>query len=515
MGKYSSKIVNFLYKNAPMINLIDNNSYHNPKIQDYDVLEKISKIIQNENARKKNEITQITTTSIPSIHTDKQPPLMYLFYQSLYNSDIINVFYKDVPNLNDFDTFIKWYRSVDHDIFHNKRESYFSSNIDKLKDSNIIEKYKLLYETEGIRELLHSHIYGNSFISLDIQHSVESTDLSYLELEYDSIGKKTKIHLFFPENLKPRNIDSNSNSNSESNSNSDSIDMDIIFHILYTMDELYLQNNRDNDMYTPNPDLDLTLILTNQKKILDAGIFLKSADRYISYENINSGSTYPRHSVVIWRREEIYKVLIHELIHFYCFDFGCNHIDYSKNSDRLQSIIKIKGKDSINEAYTETLATIINCMFYSYYHKKNLDTLLNLERAYLMFQFAKIIFISQGNSSHNIKDNKRDNNEIDYDKLVIKQKTSVRSYFVYKLFLFCNLDNFMRLIGTDLNVHKKIDSFTDLIIDSYKKFKQDETAFKIVSYFLKNIDEEYKKRENNNYDINWIYKTFRMTALEI
>ena len=44
MGKYSSKIVNFLYKNAPMINLIDNNSYHNPKIQDYDVLEKISKI---------------------------------------------------------------------------------------------------------------------------------------------------------------------------------------------------------------------------------------------------------------------------------------------------------------------------------------------------------------------------------------------------------------------------------------------------------------------------------------
>ena len=110
-------------------------------------------------------------------------------------------------------------------------------------------------------------------------------------------------------------------------------------------------------------------------------IFLINRNKFINInrrnqlikKNINSGYTQhnsirdnlPQNYIVIYRTEEIKKVLIHELIHLYKFhklydvkitsDLNINNIIRSTNGNLL-----------IYEAYTETMATII----YSYYYYK-------------------------------------------------------------------------------------------------------------------------------------------------
>ena len=51
-------------------------------------------------------------------------------------------------------------------------------------------------------------------------------------------------------------------------------------------------------------------------------------------DNINSGSTYVGSEITIWRSEELYKVLFHELIHYF-------KLDYRHNADQYKEIDKL------------------------------------------------------------------------------------------------------------------------------------------------------------------------------
>jgi len=107
----------------------------------------------------------------------------------------------------------------------------------------------------------------------------------------------------------------------------------------------------------------LYLILSDVKKNLINKTYLLNGD------NINSGicsSTY----IYIWREEELFKVLIHEMMHYFKLDkYSISHKDYRNE-------INIKLGDNkynliINEAYTELLAILINIMIYIILNNKN------------------------------------------------------------------------------------------------------------------------------------------------
>ena len=56
---------------------------------------------------------------------------------------------------------------------------------------------------------------------------------------------------------------------------------------------------------------------------------LTKSEKFISSFNVNSGSSIAAQLIMIWRREEILKVLCHELCHFFKLD--CHQINKSQN----------------------------------------------------------------------------------------------------------------------------------------------------------------------------------------
>ena len=72
--------------------------------------------------------------------------------------------------------------------------------------------------------------------------------------------------------------------------------------------------------------------------------------------NINSGLTLPGHYIILFRKEEMIKVLFHELIHYLDLDMR----NYQKELFFLYDEINLKA-DIINpnEGYTELLALIL------------------------------------------------------------------------------------------------------------------------------------------------------------
>ena len=88
-------------------------------------------------------------------------------------------------------------------------------------------------------------------------------------------------------------------------------------------------------------------------------------------DNINSGVTWINSGeIFVWRKEELLKVLTHELIH--CFKYDNSLYNHSFNSNKFKFI---KNRYTLNETYTELLAEFINlgielkCVEYSVFKK--------------------------------------------------------------------------------------------------------------------------------------------------
>jgi len=121
--------------------------------------------------------------------------------------------------------------------------------------------------------------------------------------------------------------------------------------------------------------------------------FNKNTD-YLCSENINSGLSGSDY-IIIWRREELYKVLIHELIHYLNLDI--------KQNDKLDTIIKYNiGKFNypilINESITEIQAQFIHTIYILISDNTKLEDVINLfkkfyllEHIFSWYQFSKIM----------------------------------------------------------------------------------------------------------------------------
>jgi hypothetical protein len=122
----------------------------------------------------------------------------------------------------------------------------------------------------------------------------------------------------------------------------------------------------------------------------------------IGPEHINTAFTMAcakNGQIIIFREEEWFKVFLHETFHSYGLDFATQ--EYSGLKNILREIFPINSDFDIYEAYTETWARIINCVFSSFnalQNKKdqkgflsNLHFCLEMERMFALYQCNKVL----------------------------------------------------------------------------------------------------------------------------
>jgi hypothetical protein len=114
-------------------------------------------------------------------------------------------------------------------------------------------------------------------------------------------------------------------------------------------------------------ELNIKLVLSPFKKNTLKRVIPNGA---LSTYNINNGMTsyynINKASILIYRSEELIKVLIHEIIHAYKIDSAFNG---KSLEDNINNLFKLSNDVNTNESFTETYACILNvclasCMFY-------------------------------------------------------------------------------------------------------------------------------------------------------
>ena len=293
---------------------------------------------------------------------------------------------------------------------------------------NKFKNNKLIVNSKNLSELFNKFENTYSSLTNDFIKNMEREDIKYNNFHNfikDIIfSNKTIVIINYNKQIIRLNIYYN-------NENLDLFINNILFVIYY----LIKYSN-----YKLNITIDY--LLTDLKKEIKN---IKRNNIFTQNE-INSGLTdFKENKIIIWRKEEIMKVTIHELIHL--LNLG---IDRNNRND-LELINHYKQKYDvssnnilIDESYTEFLAILLNNYLITKFLNKKYNYftyLLKLEINFTIFQCNKILFLS-----------KTDNKIIDMNKY-----TQVLSYYFIKLELFMNLDLIIYLINiNNLNNLKQI-----------------------------------------------------------
>lgn len=160
-----------------------------------------------------------------------------------------------------------------------------------------------------------------------------------------------------------------------------------------------------------------------------------SSDSVIGPSSVNSGFTSFKfngdRNIVIFRKEECQKLLIHELVHYLKLDYAHQNIEQIDiNREFINDIDINTDSHNINtfEAYTDFIAILYNNIYDSIIHDDNIDSRLENETRFEKYQVHKIL--RKYDMIHPLKKLNNGNK--------INQSTNVVSYYILKLGLMTN-----------------------------------------------------------------------------
>jgi hypothetical protein len=242
--------------------------------------------------------------------------------------------------------------------------------------------------------------------------------------------------------------------------------------------------------------------------------------------NVNTAftTTCPVNSeIVVFRKEEWFKVFIHETFHNFGLDFS--DMNNSNAHKCILDIFKVESNVNLYESYTEFWAEIMNALFCSFYILKNKrdinqflsnsEFFINFERTYSYFQLVKALDfmgLTYKDLFSNVERSKvlREN--------MYKEKTNVLSYYVIKAVLMNNYQGFLfwcktnnpSLIQFEKTNKNQID-YCDFIKNNYKTASMIENVYETQKFFniLKN------KNKNKKMNFNYILANLRMSICEL
>lgn len=260
--------------------------------------------------------------------------------------------------------------------------------------------------------------------------------------------------------------------------------------------------------------LNINFYLTNLEKLVP------NSNGIIDRINANTGFTFScsyENEINIYRREEWFKVFIHESFHNLGLDFS--HHECSNIHKKILAIFPVSTDVHLYETYCETWAEIINIMFIVLQisvHKnliKNLEKLMDYERVFSLFQCAKILkhvginysqLYEKSDTAHMAR------------KMRYKEKTPVLSYYIIKSFLMYKVNHFLEwcvsnnndsIRFNDADANASMNSYFLLIQKLYKDKKFIECIDALCYWFTK---QEKTKRSTDTE-----FKTLRMSLFEI
>ena len=158
--------------------------------------------------------------------------------------------------------------------------------------------------------------------------------------------------------------------------------------------------------------------------------------------------------IVIFRKEEWFKVFIHETFHNFAVDFsGAN--SSSGCDEFILKLFHVRNADvRLYEAYTETWARLMNIIFCAYKHTRTAKTFLTkakslilLEQTFSVYQTVKVLRHMKGMTYQDLigeSDNSSNNHfSTNKSKRLYNENTSVLSYFVITMILLNNYEVFL------------------------------------------------------------------------
>ena len=340
----------------------------------------------------------------------------------------------------------------------------FFKNIDPslLKENNISRYNKHIFALlEKAEREQHCRYYVNK--NIQDRFVPEKGPSEYLDNEiYEEIVRANKtcnqLVILFPERKIVANFVS-----------IDGSAIDISRHIRQLVIWFKLMN-----MLSPN-NVNHTLVATVYST--DCKKKLPGDSEVLSSKHVNSAYTYSclkNGEIIIYRKEEWFKVLLHESIHSFCLDFSL--------MDQKTIARKISGNGTIgayvddpqfSETYTEVWAELLQCAIASYTETDMdlalfslyFDLFIQLEKIHSVCVSKKILS-HQGYSFHELR-----------EKKYFIQKTHVFEYYILKTIILGNIEDFLewclKTNGIYMIPFKKkreaCEGFSGVIVDSYKK----------------------------------------------
>lgn len=224
--------------------------------------------------------------------------------------------------------------------------------------------------------------------------------------------------------------------------------------------------------------LTLTFYLLDVKRVLDN-------DTFFDKEEVNGGACWSSPTdcdITVWRKEEILKVTIHELIHGLSYDYKQDTTDIIKHYKDRYGITS--PKMNTFEAYTEIYAELIHCYILSrFVHRlypnargyQLFASFVGIEHEFSRMQSSKVLHL------------------LDINKDVNKE-TNVTAYYLIKTELYNDLSNFLKFC---IEYNETFIKLKD--VSKYLDYLK--TTKKVVKKIYSNLSEYLKN-------------TTRMTCLE-
>jgi hypothetical protein len=246
----------------------------------------------------------------------------------------------------------------------------------------------------------------------------------------------------------------------------------------------------------------------------------------LSENNVNTAytTTCPKISdIVIFRKEEWFKVFMHETFHNFALDFSDMNVESS--TKRILNIFPIKSDVNLFEAYAEFWAEFMNSLFCSFFAMQdknnedefisNAEYFLHFERTFGFFQLVKTLDF-MGLKYKDLYSNSKTSSAS--RELLYKEDTSVFSYYVLNLILFNNYQGFLSWCDSNnlsllqfKKTSRNLDEFCNYIEKNYKT----KSMLEGVSC-TENLLSKMKSDKNvSSKKTSYLMRNMRMTVCEL
>jgi hypothetical protein len=214
----------------------------------------------------------------------------------------------------------------------------------------------------------------------------------------------------------------------------------------------------------------------------------------VEAKHVNSGQTDPNiNEIMIYRKEEWFKVYIHECIHLFELDFCTTNMDYKS---MFKQLYNVESDFLFFEAYTEYWARTINLSIVSYYatnkiSQKDFENIVTIniqvERLYCIAQMNHLLY-KMGLTYEDL-----------FRQLILRENTNFFCYYVLTSVLFYNYDDSM---GWFLQNNGGIQFAKQNIVPFFEFIKQRHRTPEFLS-FIKKMNKPLHNCNMSAFDIQF------------